>query len=107
MADPEFLEIADQFQLEMLDTERPHPKQPSFPGCRKKTCPRQSKRFVTPTGMRSRFCRKKLERHHGMTPDYQTIAQRLFEAGESLKFDEPIVLKTLKAILDAGLTSAP
>jgi len=45
-----------------------------------------------------RYARILLERHHGLTPDYETVARQLLEEKTRLQPNEPIVLKTVEAL---------
>ena len=53
-----------------------------------------------------RYVRLLLERRHNLEIDYETVTRQLLHEKESLKPDEPIVLKTLEALLadTAGAT---
>ena len=46
-----------------------------------------------------RYVRLLLTRHHDLEIDYETVTRQLLEEKEALKPDEPIVLKTVAAIL--------
>ena len=46
-----------------------------------------------------RYVRLLLEPHHELVVDYETVTRRLLEEKETLQPDEPIVLKTVAAIL--------
>ena len=48
-----------------------------------------------------RYVRLLLKRHHGLVTDYETVTRRLLEEKETLQPDQPIVLKTVAAILAA------
>ncbi len=47
-----------------------------------------------------RYVRILLERHHGIEIDYETVTKKLLEEKEKLGTDEPIVLKTVEALLE-------
>ena len=46
-----------------------------------------------------RYTRRLLEHHHGLAPDYETVATRLLEMKDLLEPGEPIVLRTLESFL--------